>query len=152
MSRNAVIGVVVVLAVVILGWYYLKSQQAGVSYTQPSQVPSVQTTRPTVSPAISTASPTVSSATQENVVTIKSSGFSPQNLTIKAGETVTWINNDTVDHTVNSAVHPTHLLYPPLNLGVIKPGDKKSLTFPDAGTYKYHDHLNPSLTGSVTVQ
>jgi len=56
------------------------------------------------------------------------------------------------ENIVNSALHPTHLEYPPLNLGVIKPGESKSLTFPEAGTYKYHDHLNPSLFGSVTVQ
>lgn len=153
MSRNAVIGAVAVVAVVILGWYYLKSQQAGVSYTKPSKAPSVKTTQPTVPPATSTASPTASSTIEKNVVTINSSGFSPKNITIKAGETVTWVNGDTKNHQVQSAIHPTHQLYPPLNsVGLLKSGEKKSLTFPNAGTYKYHDHLNPSFTGSVTVK
>ena len=86
------------------------------------------------------------------VVTISSNGFSPQNVTIKAGDSVSWMNSDSANHTVNSDPHPTHTAYSPLNLGLMKPGEKKSLTFPTAGTYKYHDHLNPSSTGTVTVQ
>lgn len=87
-----------------------------------------------------------------NLVTITQSGFSLKDITIKAGDTVSWMNSDTIDHTVNSAPHPTHTAYPPLNLDNLKPGETKSLMFPTSGTYKYHDHLNPSLTGSVTVQ
>ena len=143
-SRNLVIGVIVVL-VALVGWYYIQSQKG-----QVPQVPTVET-QPETTPATTSASPT--EEVEENVVTITSSGFSPQNITVKAGESVTWINQDTSDHQVNSVVHPTHLVYPPLNtVGLLKPGGKKSLSFPDKGTYKYHDHLNPSLTGSVTVE
>lgn len=92
------------------------------------------------------------SSKSKSVVQITSSGFTPQNITVKAGESVTWVNEDTESHQVNSAVHPTHQVYPRLNLGVIKPAETKELSFPDAGSYKYHDHLNPSLTGSVTVE
>lgn len=149
MSRNVVIGTAIVIVILVLGWYYLGSQKGGVSYSPPQATPAPQVTQPATSPATSSAA---SQTAEKNVVTITSSGFSPQNITIKAGETVTWMNEDTVDHTVNSAVHPTHQLYPPLNLGVIKPGGKSALAFPKAGAYKYHDHLNPSHTGTITVQ
>lgn len=144
MSRNAIIGGIVIILVVVLGWYYLQSQKGG--YTQPQTTPPSNVTQPEESPA------TPSASAEKNVVNITSSGFLPKDITVKAGESVTWANEDTDDHTVNSVVHPTHLVYPPLNLGVIKEGDQKSLTFPTAGTYKYHDHLNPTFTGSVTVQ
>ena len=143
-SRNLTIGVIVVL-VILAGWYFLQSQKA----QAPSPVPQVTTEE---------ASPSTSEATEtaqmeKNVVTISSSGFMPQNITIKAGDTISWMNEDSESHQVQSAVHPTHQLYPPLNtVGLLKSGEKKSLSFPDAGTYKYHDHLNPSLTGSVTVE
>ncbi len=88
----------------------------------------------------------------ETVVSITSSGFSPASVTIRAGETVKWVNNDTSVQNVLSAIHPTHQVYPPLNLGNIQPGGSVSLKFPTAGTYKYHNHLKPTLTGSVTVQ
>lgn len=134
MSRNTTIGIVAVIAVLLLGWFYLRSSKS--VYAPPQATPS--------SASASTA--------PEKIVTISSGGFSPEEIIIKAGETVAWVNSDTDDHTVNSAEHPTHLVYPSLNLEVIKPGEQKPLSFPTAGTYQYHDHLNPSLVGSVTVQ
>lgn len=145
MSRNVVIGAVVVV-VVVLGWYYFQSQKGGVNYTSPQLTPTA--TQPEESPATSSAQ-----TVEKNVVNIQSSGFLPKDVTIKVGESVTWVNQDTSDHQVKSAVHPTHLVYPPLNnVDLIKPGEKKPLVFPTAGSYKYHDHLNPSLIGSVTVE
>lgn len=145
MSRNATIGLVVVILLFLAGWYYFQSQKGGVSYTAPRPTPTV--TQPKKSPATSSAQ-----TVEKNVVTISSGGFSPKKITIKAGETVTWKNDDRANHTVNSTPHPVHTDYQPLNLGTIRSGETKSLQFPTAGTYKYHDHLNPSLTGSVTVE
>lgn len=150
MSKNAVIGIIAVLVLGFIAWNILSSQKS-TTQTNPAQ-----TTTPTSTP------PGESSATEggtmveqpksENTVKITSSGFIPQNITIKKGESVTWINDDTENHTVNSAPHPVHTIYPKLNIGAIKPADKASLSFPDSGSYKYHDHLNPSLIGSVTVE
>ncbi len=146
MSKNLIVAVVVILILAVGGFYFIKSQQnAPVS---PSQEVSSPTPAQTQAPAASEEA----MMKGETLVKITANGFSPNSLTVKAGEIVTWQNDDSANHTVNSAPHPTHTAYPPLNLGVIKPGDKKSLTFDKAGTYKYHDHLNPSLTGSVTVQ
>lgn len=142
-NRNLTIGAIVVL-VIVAGWYLLQSQKG----QAPAPAPQVTTEEAT--PATSEA--TEAAAMEENVVTVTSSGFSPKNITIKVGEKVSWMNEDSESHQVNSAVHPTHQVYPPLNLGNIQTGGKVSLSFPDAGTYKYHDHLNPSLTGSVTVE
>lgn len=148
MSKNTLIAAVVVVVLVLAGWYFIKSQQGGVSYTQPAPAASPKVSQPTTP-----ATPSATKTTEKNVVTIQSSGFLPKNITIKVGGSVTWVNQDTVNHQVRSAVHPTHLLYPPLNtIALLKPGEEQSLTFPQAGTYKYHDHLNPSLTGSVTVE
>lgn len=146
MSRNITIAVVFIL-LVIAGWYFYKSQKSANYSPSVSQVQ--QQPAPTQSASSSSASET---AMGQNVVKISAVGFTPKDITIKAGESVTWINNDTTMHTVNSNPHPVHTDYPPLNLGLIKPGEQKSLTFPKAGKYGYHDHLNPSLLGTVTVQ
>ncbi len=145
MSRNTVIAVVMVIVLVIFGWYLLRPKG--------TTTPEVSEPTPT-STASKSASPQASSsaAMTEKVVTISSTGFSPKSITIKAGESVTWTNSDSANHTVNSSPHPAHTDYPLLNLGVIKNGESKSLSFPKAGTFKYHDHLNPSLFGSVTVE
>ena len=87
-----------------------------------------------------------------NVVTYSDSGFSPNSITLKVGEKVEFKNNSSANVQVNSAVHPTHQLYPELNIGVIAPNETKTVTFTKAGTYKYHNHLNASQTGEIVVE
>ena len=145
MSRNVVIAIIVVLVLIVGAFLLTRPQQP----TQPVQTTPVETPVSTESASSATEGAIMA---EETVVKITSTGFSPKEITIKAGESVIWMNEDNKVHAVNSAVHPTHQLYLPLNLGNIEPEGSKSLTFPDPGVYKYHDHLNPSLTGSVTVE
>lgn len=88
----------------------------------------------------------------ETTVAVTSSGFVPQAITIKAGTKVTWTNQAGAVATVDSAQHPTHLVYPPLNLGQFPDGSSVSLVFDKPGIYKYHNHLSPTQFGSVTVE
>lgn len=130
--------------VIAAGWFLMRPKQ------DPSATP---TATSTPYPQESPSQASDGAAVQEQmVVEVTKDGFSPQNIVISKGQSVIWQNKDTKDHTVDSDTHPTHLIYPPLNLGLIRPGQSKSLNFPAAGTYQYHDHLNPSLTGSVAVQ
>ncbi len=148
MSRNTTMVVVVVLLLAIVGWFFLRPKQ-----TIEAPVSSQPTQTPVSSTSASPSAATDSANMEKNVVTISSAGFTPKDTTIKVGDIIVWTNGDAANHTVNSDPHPTHTLYPILNkVGLIKVGEKKSLQFTQAGTYKYHDHLNPSLTGSVTVQ
>ncbi|MEK7063973.1 MAG: cupredoxin domain-containing protein [Patescibacteria group bacterium] len=94
----------------------------------------------------------VTQTVNQNSVTVTTNGFQPSSLTIKAGETIVWSNQTNATSNVSSAPHPAHTDYPPLNLGDIAPGAPVSLVFPTAGTYKYHNHLNASQFGSITVQ
>lgn len=136
--RNLAIAASVIL-LLIVGVWFLNRQS---NKSAPSQ----------------TATQTPQAATEGGVmvegktVSITAAGFSPKNMVIKQGESVTFENIDSSDHTVNSDAHPTHSLYPFLNAGLIKSGEKKTIIFEKAGKYTYHDHLNPSLTGSVTVE
>lgn len=148
MSRNTVIGLVAVLVLGFIGWSILGSQKSTTT-TSPAQTTtptSTQTSEPSATEGA------IMKETGATVVKITSAGFVPQNIIIKKGQSVTWVNEDIENHTVNSAPHPTHTTYSRLNIGAIKPGDQAPLSFTDAGSYKYHDHLNPSLTGSVTVE
>ncbi len=109
---------------------------------------------PTVAPSKIEEQPATSSAakTEETNVTITSSGFEPQTITVKAGGKVVWMNKSGNVANVSSAVHPTHLVYPALNLGNFDNGSSVSLIFDKPGTYKYHNHLNPGQTGVVIVE
>lgn len=88
----------------------------------------------------------------EVVVTIDKNGFEPSSLKIKKGQRVVWVNKSGNKVTVNSNNHPTHLIYPPLNLGEFKDGFSVQLVFDKVGTFGYHNHYKPSQTGEIIVE
>ncbi len=140
---------VLTVIVLLLGLGFLGKDQIGsLMYgSNPQPAPQVTTTTlPKTSPATSSA------AVEQNVVTLTANGFSPSPLTVKAGTSVTFMNKSGSKATVNSAPHPVHTAYPPLNLGSFTDGGTLSLKFDKPGTYSYHNHLNPSQTGQVVVQ
>lgn len=85
-------------------------------------------------------------------VIISSTSFSPATITISVGGSVTFTNGDSAAHQVMSAPHPVHTNFPPLNVGVIGAGESRTVVFAQSGTFLYHDHLNPGITGKVVVQ
>ena len=89
---------------------------------------------------------------ERTVVSVTDTGFEPQSVTVKAGSKVVWRNKTNATANVSSAKHPTHLEYPPFNLGNFERGETVSLVFTEPGTYNYHDHLNPSKFGTVVVE
>jgi plastocyanin len=85
-------------------------------------------------------------------ITLTSSGFQPQTLTIKLGTRVIWINNSGTVGTVNSDNYPTNLLYPFLNFGQFNSGSSFSTIFSKTGTYTYYNFLNQSQKGKIIVE
>lgn len=98
--------------------------------------------------------PSVSPSAQKGslVISYSNNGFSPNPATVKVSQAIEFKNDSGTDVQVNSANHPTHLLFPELNIGVIAPGESKSVTLTKPGTYKYHNHLNASQTGTIIVE
>lgn len=81
-----------------------------------------------------------------NAVSIKNFAFAPSALTVKAGTTVTWTNQDSEAHTVTSRDTGGALHSAPLN-----PGQTYSYTFTTPGTYDYLCTIHPFMTATVTV-
>lgn len=150
MNNKIALGIIGVL--VVAGGFLLISNQSKVNNGK--MQPESTTTQ--TSPAVQTsgvASGAAQGANKEVVtITLTSEGFSPATVTVKAGTVVSWINKSGGLATVNSDPHPTHLTYPPLNVGQFKDGSSVQLTFDKPGTFKYHNHLNPSQTGTVVVE
>ncbi len=92
----------------------------------------------------------------QHTVEITKPGFSPDILTIKLGDKVTFVNRDVVPHWPASAVHPTHCEYKGCGVfdakKVLAQGEPYSIVFDLAGNWRYHDHLNPGVTGTIIVQ
>ena len=88
-----------------------------------------------------------------STISMNANGFEPSTITIKKGSTVTFVNNDKKNHWPASAPHPIHTDYPAFDpRQAIAASASWSFTFDQAGTWKFHDHLNPSFFGSVTVE
>lgn len=82
--------------------------------------------------------------TVSKTVSISATGFSPEQVTIRPGDTVTWTNKDTKAHEIVS------------DAGIFKsnrlqPGESFSYRFDVESSYSYHDAMKTSATGVVNV-
>jgi len=78
--------------------------------------------------------------------------FSPATITVKKGTTVTWTNTDGAKVWIASDPHPVHTDYPGLDSHTdIGAGESFSFTFDKVGSWTYHNHLNPTVKGTVVV-
>ncbi len=78
-------------------------------------------------------------------VHIDNFAFSPQEITITAGTTVTWVNRDDIPHNVvasNKAFRSK----------VMDTDQQYSFTFATPGTYEYFCALHPHMKGMVIVK
>lgn len=74
--------------------------------------------------------------------------FEPSSIHIKKGETITWINKDTVSHTVTAARLNSGLIWPESStLG----NSNYSHTFDHSGVYSYFCQIHPYMSGTVYV-
>ena len=87
-------------------------------------------------------------------IEITKDGFLPATITVTKGTRVTWTNKDSKVHRVASNPHPEHTGLPGLDskdvIGI--QGGTYSFTFDKPGEYTYHDHLNPTVNGTVVVK
>ena len=97
-----------------------------------------------------------SNAASAATVTLTDSGITPAQVTIKSGESITWVNNGTKKIQLASDPHPTHTANPEVSGGQfvveVAPGASTTTTLTKAGTWGFHDHLNPAVRGKVTVE
>ena len=82
---------------------------------------------------------------EDHVVTISGFAFEPANLTIAAGDSVTFVNRDGAPHTATQTGGA-------FDTGRLARNAQSTLTFSAAGSYDYFCAVHPSMTGKITVQ
>ena len=80
---------------------------------------------------------------EKNTVTIQDFKFSPAEITIQKGETITWINQDSAAHTVTGKE---------INSGSLTKGQSFKQTFNEAGVFDYHCTPHPTMKGKIIVK
>jgi len=90
-------------------------------------------------------------------VAIQNFAFTPQKITVKVGDIVTWTNNDSAPHSVTSAtsLDTSATTTSMFDSGQFGQGQTFSFTFTKAGTYFYECTIHasqPAMHGEVIVQ
>lgn len=88
-------------------------------------------------------SSTVSESSDENTILIDGFAFSPDELTISAGESVTWINKDSASHNIK---------FDDLTSDTFAKDGTYTRVFDTAGTYDYICGLHPTMKGKIIVE
>lgn len=90
------------------------------------------------------ASGQVAAAASNIQVSIANFAFSPNDLIVHVGDTVTWTNSDSAPHTVTADDGS-------FSSGTLNQGGTFSFTFSKEGTFAYHCANHPSMLASVMV-
>jgi len=81
------------------------------------------------------------------VVPIANFAFSPAEVRIRVGQTVTWVNCEE-----DATSHTTHANGEEWSSPLLAPGQAFSHLFDQAGTFDYHCDPHPFMTGRVVVE
>jgi plastocyanin len=136
--KKSLLGIIAIVALIIIALYVFwpTSQQTDSTQKTPNQI--------TINP--SAQNPNDNSDQTAKTVSIKGFAFTPNILTIKQGETITWTNEDGTSHTVTSDTGKE------LDSGIISNGKSYSHTFAQKGTYTYHCALHGAMKGTIIVE
>jgi amicyanin len=81
-----------------------------------------------------------------STVSIDNFSFSPKELKVKAGTTVTWTNRDDIPHGIASSNNAF------AKSKALDTDDSYSFTFTAPGTYQYFCYIHPHMVGSIIVE
>jgi plastocyanin len=102
-------------------------------------------------------SPTCSASSNTTTITISNNAVCPQNITVSRGAQVTFVNNDTRDHQMDSDPHPEHTDCPEINqVDFLAAGQSRQtgnlVTPRRCGFHDHRNFENAALKGSITIQ
>ncbi len=178
MSTKTIVGIVVIVLTVTGALIFLQPKPAIAPVTQQTTASTSAEASAAVSgtvPAATGSTASVPTATPGGAmvapltVTYTDKGFSPANLNVAVGQEVRFVNNSSHGMWVAVGDHPTHTTYDgtsksehcvnnaPTNgvfdeCAVASSGQTWAFTFQKAGTFTFHNHVNASDTGTVTIK
>jgi hypothetical protein len=87
-------------------------------------------------------------------VRLTPAGPDPQEIVIRVGERITFINNDVNSHHIAGGPDPARPDCREIdNVGFLVPGQsRQTLDLPAARTCEYHDHVTPTWVGRVVIR
>ncbi len=86
-----------------------------------------------------------------STITYTDSGFDVSLSNLQVGSSVLVVNNSSGTLEFSSDPHPQHTDNYELNVPALAPGEQKVFVITEPGTWGFHNHLNDSHSGSITV-
>ncbi len=163
MGKYAIGIAIVVLAVVGISFSNSKTNVTNPE-NQSASAETALSASPTETQIIESKTATETVVPKTIMIAYSDSGFSPSMVTIKSGDTVTFVNQSGEDMWVGADEHPTHTQYSGTKLREHCPdtagvafdqcsrGKEYSFTFNKVGSWSYHNHSNASMEGKVIVE
>lgn len=152
--------IVVVIALVGFGGYFFLRAPATPSAPS-TENSSANTPSETKTPESQSENTPPQSEETTHVITYSDNGYEPKTITIRTRQSITFKNQSSQAVWPASAKHPTHRDYPTTGGCIgstfdacrgVQPSESWTFLFDIPGTWKYHNHLNPSNTGTVIVE
>lgn len=84
-------------------------------------------------------------------ISMQDFSFSPTNITIRKGTTVTFTNISSTPHQVATDPHPIHTQVAGFISNSLSQNQTYQFTFPNIGVFTYHCHLHPTMKGTIIV-
>ena len=141
-TNRELLALIIIIIIIIVAGVYLYYAQ---SYNPNVQTGMNNSTNPSVGNNSSMENNGTNATSAATTISIQNMAFNPNQITIKSGTNIQWVNNDNTQHQImgdNGAFQST----------VLNPGDTYNFYFAKSGIYGYHDALNPTITGTITVQ
>ncbi len=130
MNKKVIISVIVII-ILVGGLFVLKNKQSSMDQMNGTQMQKSQTI--------------VTKLDGKNAVAIKNFAYSPATITVKAGQSITWTNQDSAGHSATADDNSW-------DTGVLPQGQSKALQFNKKGTFTYHCSVHPDMKATVIVQ
>lgn len=137
--------IVIGLIIVIVAMFYFVIQFSNNSHKIPITQNITTQQNPVESPTVTQTSSN-SNSPKTYYVNIVNSQFNPMIINVSVGDTLIWMNNETITETVTSNAGAV------FNSGYLTPGQSYSYTFNASGVYNYYSQIHPYVRGTVNVQ
>jgi plastocyanin len=132
------------LRLVVLSAILMSAFACSDGNSSPSTAPS-PTPSPTPAPAPTPSGPSSSVTIPAGAASLGTGAYTPDDLSVAVGTTVTWTNTDSIAHTSTSNAAGW-------DSGIVAPGGQFSFAFQTAGTFPYHCAIHPGMIGTVVVR
>ena len=159
----------IVVLIVFIGGYFLFTNKTQAPVTNPELATATnsaprEATGPTPeAPAAGAPATTGTPAAKTVTVTYTGSTFSPNSVSIRVGDTVTFVNSGSAPMWVATNNHPAHQGYSGttkdqhcpdtqgMSFDQCSVGSSYTFTFTKAGSWGYHNHVSSGAGGTIVV-